>query len=158
MSKKDPFPNPLQALEHGSLPTVSVLASTVFPTRGFGRQDSDMITSSLDQVISRQSILTCFCCLFHLTLVFVFLQVAKTVSDLEVVRPLESGSLISLNEPFPPWTDLSLVAFDMSFFKSQLGKFCDQIADPIPLVSSNPLENLEHLESVQTSKFSVLQN
>ncbi|KAI8542671.1 hypothetical protein RHMOL_Rhmol08G0156500 [Rhododendron molle] len=50
ISKKDPFPNPLQVLEQGSLPSVSVPASTVFPARGFGRRDSNMITSSSDQL------------------------------------------------------------------------------------------------------------
>ncbi|KAG5544214.1 hypothetical protein RHGRI_016835 [Rhododendron griersonianum] len=74
-------------------------------------------------------------------------QVARIACDFEIVQSLESGSLMSSCEPPPLSTNLSLVAFDLLFFKSQLKKFCDRISDPIPLVSSNPLENLEQLLS-----------
>ncbi|KAI8524910.1 hypothetical protein RHMOL_Rhmol13G0186100 [Rhododendron molle] len=53
ISKNDPIPTLLQVLEHGSLSIVSILASTVSPSEGFGEQNSDMITSfSLDQSLS----------------------------------------------------------------------------------------------------------
>lgn len=60
---------------------------------------------------------------------------------------MEPNSSKSFYEPSSPLTNLRLVAFDLSFFKGQLKRFYDQISYPIPLISSNPLENLEQLLS-----------
>lgn len=81
----------------------------------------------------------------------------ETVSGPETILSMESSSSKSTYELSPPLNDLPLVAFDLknafdfSFFKSQLKRFCDQISDPIPLISFNPLENLEQLLSPSKS-------
>lgn len=78
---------------------------------------------------------------------------AETVSDPETILSMESSSSKFTNDLSPPpLTDLPLVFFDLPFFKDQLKRFCDQISDPISLISSNILENVEQLLS--PSKFS----
>ncbi|KAG5523696.1 hypothetical protein RHGRI_030620 [Rhododendron griersonianum] len=72
----------------------------------------------------------------------------ETVSGYETILSIESCPLKSTFELSSlHLTDLPLVSFDLPFFKNQLKRFCDQISNPIPLISSNLLENVEQLLS-----------
>ncbi|KAI8567967.1 hypothetical protein RHMOL_Rhmol02G0162500 [Rhododendron molle] len=150
--RRDPFPYPLQVSEQDSSPRSSTSALPISLVKSFDKQDSDTPTSSKDQVVfkSKHS-LKCLYCLFYLSLLLIVLQVDNTAIDMEVIPSLElSSSLPPPDEPSSPSIDLPIVAFDVSFYRYQLGLFCDSIADPISPISSNSLESLKQLLNSST--------
>ncbi|KAE9454988.1 hypothetical protein C3L33_13110, partial [Rhododendron williamsianum] len=118
--KENLIPIPLQVLEQDSL---FAFASTSLLSRGFEEQSSDVMNSSLPN------------------------EMLEAVGGSQTILPLEPCSSMSPCEPPASLNDLPTMAFDFSLFKGQLENFCNQLSDPIPLISSNPLENLEQLLS-----------